>query len=256
MTENQKRARRIEQIKEMRLLDDDFMTKCFEDDLICTEFVLRIVLDKSDLTVKEAKTQHGIKSLQGRSVRLDVRAVCSGGKIYNIELQRSDKGASPRRIRYNACLLDSNTIMPGDDIEQLPETYIIMITENDYWGMDEPIYPIKKYVGDSSITYDDGLHAIYVNGSYRDNPTELTPLGKLIHDFNCRDANDMYYPILANKVRYFKEDMKGVDKMCKRVEDIVKEEIIEDRKEIAKNFIKGGLVPLEEIAQNFGFTFE
>ena len=65
LTDEQKRAELIEQILEMRLLDDDFMTKCFEEDLNCTEFVLRIVLDKPDLVVKEATTQYYIKNLQG-----------------------------------------------------------------------------------------------------------------------------------------------------------------------------------------------
>jgi hypothetical protein len=252
LIENLKRAKRIAQIKDMCLLDDDFMTKCFEEDLKCTEFVLRIVLDISDLVVTEAKTQNTIKSLQGRSVRLDIRAACGNGKIYNIEVERSDKRASPRRIRYNACIIDSNSILPGDDVELLPEPYIIMIPENDYWSMSEPIYTVKKQINDTGIVYDDGLHVLYVNCSYNDDPSEPTPLGKLIHDFNCKNASDMYNPILANRVRYFKEDEKGVAEMCKIVEDYVKEE----KREIAKSIIKDWLMSIEAIAQKFGFTIE
>jgi hypothetical protein len=66
----------------------------------------------------------------------------------------------------------------------------------------------------------------------------------------------MYYPILANRVRYFKEDVKGVDEMCQIVEDIVKEEVKENNKEIAKSIIKDGLMSIEAIAQKFGFTIE
>ena len=37
-----------------------------------------------------------------------------------------------------------------------------------------------------------------------------TALGKLMHDFTCTNAKDMYYEVLADRVHYFKEDEKGV----------------------------------------------
>ena len=37
-----------------------------------------------------------------------------------------------------------------------------------------------------------------------------TALGKLMHDFACTNAKDMYYEVLADRVHYFKEDEKGV----------------------------------------------
>ena len=95
--ENQKREKILKKIQEFCLLDDDFMTKCFEDNIECTELVLRIIMDKADLKVTEARTQYTIKSLQGRSVRLDIDAVDSMGKEYDIEIQRADKGAGTKR---------------------------------------------------------------------------------------------------------------------------------------------------------------
>lgn len=64
----------LQRIKGFRLLDDDFMTKCFENNIECTELLLHIVMDKPDLIVKKAQTQYNLKNLQGRSVRLDVYA--------------------------------------------------------------------------------------------------------------------------------------------------------------------------------------
>ncbi|MDR0197721.1 MAG: hypothetical protein LBI36_05830, partial [Oscillospiraceae bacterium] len=88
----EKRAKILEKIRLMRLLDDTFMTKCFENNIECTRLLLRIILDKPDLIVKSAITQYGVKNLQGRSVRLDVHAADSDGKKYNIEVERGDKG--------------------------------------------------------------------------------------------------------------------------------------------------------------------
>ncbi len=41
-----------------------------------------------------------------------------------------------------------------------------------------------------------------------------------MYDFFCTDANAMYYKELAEKVRYFKEDEKGVANMCKVLEEM------------------------------------
>lgn len=50
-----------------RLLDDDFMSKVFED-TECAAFLLQIILNRDDLKVKKANSQYSIKNLQGRSV--------------------------------------------------------------------------------------------------------------------------------------------------------------------------------------------
>ena len=57
--------------------------------------------------------------------------------------------------------------------------------------------------------------------SYRDQSN----FGRLMHDLRCSDPNDMNYPILAQKTRYFKEDTEGVKGMCKIFEEIKQEGI-------------------------------
>ncbi|MBQ4487567.1 MAG: hypothetical protein II936_11255 [Oscillospiraceae bacterium] len=58
----------------------------------------------------------------------------------------------------------------------------------------------------------------------------------------------MHFKPLADKVRYFKENEKGVATMCKVIEDMRKEAIEYDRVEIAKDMIKDGMLSLEQIA--------
>ena len=65
--------------------------------------------------------------------------------------------------------------------------------------------------------FGDGSHIIYVNAQCKND----TPLGKLMHDFSCTQADDMHYPVLAERVRYFKENVKGVTTMCREVEKLV-----------------------------------
>ena len=68
------------------MLDDDFMHKLFEDKA-CTEFSLKIILNRTDLKVLRVNGQQDIKNLQGRSVRLDILAVDTNNRVYNIEIQ-------------------------------------------------------------------------------------------------------------------------------------------------------------------------
>lgn len=99
-TKEQRMQENLERIKNFRLLDDDFMTKCFENNIECTELLLGIILSKPDLKVHKVVTQYTMKNLQGRSVRLDIYATDSEGKKYNIEIQRDGKGAGRKRARY------------------------------------------------------------------------------------------------------------------------------------------------------------
>ena len=52
------------------------------------------------------------------------------------------------------------------------------------------------------------------------NKDETTPLGKLMHDFFCTNPDDMYYKVLAERVRYFKENDEGVNTMCRVLEEM------------------------------------
>ncbi len=73
-----------------------------------------------------------------------------------------------------------------------------------------------------------------------------------MHDFFCTDPDDMHYEALAEKVRYFKEDEKGIAAMCKVMEKMRSEaanEASEKTKiQLAINLIQLGKLSLEEIA--------
>lgn len=124
----------LQRLRGLRLMDDDFMSKCFENNIECTELVLHIVLGRDDLKVEKVETQHLIKNLQGRSIILDIYATDHVGKQYNIEIQRADRGAGAKRARYHSSLIDANVTEPGDKLENLAETYVIFITERDVMG--------------------------------------------------------------------------------------------------------------------------
>lgn len=251
-----KRQELIAKIQEFCLFDDDFMSKIFEDDKETTELLLHIILNKNDLTVIESKGQVSVKNLLGRSVRLDIKAQDSTGKLYNIEVQRLDDGACEKRARYYSAVLDTNYLLPKMDFDKLPETYVIFITEHDVLGQGLPIYTIERTIKESGTTFEDEAHIIYVNGENKDD----TALGKLMQDFACKLPERMNYKLLAEKTKYYKQNEKGVAKMCKIMDDLKQEGRKEGRKEgkllAYIDLIKSGLLSLKDAAQKLGITEE
>ena len=150
----------LQRLRGLRLIDDDFMAAVFEE-RACAEFLLQIILKRDDLTVKEVHGQYSIKNLQGRSVRLDILAVDRENRAYNIEVQRSDRGASEKRARYNSSLLDANLTDAGDDYDALNETYVIFITENDVLKAGLPIYHVDRTIRETGTFFNDQAHIVY-----------------------------------------------------------------------------------------------
>lgn len=246
-TEERKYQKMLQRVRGFRLLDDDFMTKCFEENIEATELVLRIVLNKPDIKVVKIQTQYSM-NIKGRSLRLDIYATDSEDKKYNIEIQRADKGAGAKRARYNSSLIDSNILPAGFEVENLAETYVIFITENDVIGKNKPIYHIDRYIREADEYFDDGSHIIYVNASYKDD----TELGKLMHDFSVVEPEDMNFKVLANVTGYYKKDKEGIQAMCKAMEDM----ITDDRKDTALRLLKQGVLTNEQIAEGVGLDVE
>ena len=65
----------LQRLRGLRLLDDDFMQKVFEDKA-CTELLLQIILKRADLKVLHVKGQQDIKNLQGRSCFSIILSFC------------------------------------------------------------------------------------------------------------------------------------------------------------------------------------
>lgn len=242
----------LEKLETFCLFDNDFMKKCFEDSTVCVELVLRIILENPDLKVAESSHQYELTNLQGHSLGMDIFATDTEGRKYNIEVQRENSGAKVKRARYHSSLIDGNSLRKGEDFEALPETYVIFITESDVLGYGLPIYKINRCILQNGEVVRDAAHTIYVNGKNRDD----TSLGRLMHDFSCTKAEDMYYKELADRVRTLKETEKGREKMCKIMDEIKEEGRIEGEKFgrvqerilLAKGLLADGNFTLEKIS--------
>ena len=248
----------LAEIERFRLMDDTFMSKCLENAPECIELILQIILGKKDLKVVKSQTEYPIKNLQGRGVRFDVFARDSQGKEYDIEIQRAKDGAEPKRARYNSALMDANALKSGEDFDKLRDTYVIFITENDVMGKDLDLYAFDRVDKAAGLDLHDGTHIIYVNGATHSN----SDIGKLMHDFLCSNAAEMYFDILKRQVSQFKNSEEGRHYMCEAMERIEArgkaEGKVEGKRETmiatAKRLLANGKLMLKEIAECTGLS--
>lgn len=238
-------------IKNFTLMSDIFMRNVFKQ-RECLEYVLQVIMEKQDLKVIEQIIQKDYKNLQGRSAIMDCVARDSEGKQFDVEIQQDNEGASPKRARYHSGLMDMNTLNPGQDFDELPESYVIFITRDDILGYDFPIYHIDRHIKEADDSFQDEAHIIYVNSRKQ----EDTELGRLMHDLHCKNADEMHSPVLAKRVHELKDTQKGVELMCHEMEKIYSEGMesgekrgeLKAKKETALSLAEMGL-PVEKIAK-------
>ena len=265
-TEYQKILKRKETLKaigELCLLDDNLMTLVFDRNIEATELLLNVILQRNDLKVLEVVGQREYKNPMsgGRSITIDIYAMDGNDKVYDVEVQRASEGADSHRARFHSSMIDTKMLKAGQEFKEIHDSYVIFITASDVIGAGHSLYHVNRMIEETGTYFGDGSHIIYVNGSYKN---DNDPIGKLMHDFRCLNSADMFYPILASQVKYFKETEGGQDIMCqvfddlaeKRAEKRAEEARIEEKKAFARRLIARGKQTVEEIAEDADLPIE
>lgn len=241
-------------LDKMRLMDDDFFSETLNDKPEAVQFIINTILERNDIRIESARTQVEYKSATKRSIRLDVEARDSEGRLLDVEVQRAEEGTSVRRARFHSSVIDRTLLKKGMGFDEMVDSYVIFITEKDKFGKGIPAYHVERTIEElDGASFGDGSHIIYVNGEYRD---EGHPIGRLMHDFNCTKANDMFSKVLAEEVRYLKETERGQMRVCKLIEDRTKEAVHESQVENALKMLNDGVLTLEKVASYSGLTLE
>lgn len=224
----------LDRLKRLRPMDDDFMRGMLKDNQPLAEFIVRIILDKPDFRFIRFETQADMKRVTGaRSVIFDGLGTEDSGRKLDLEVQRADKGAEPERARFYSSVLDIENLDKNQSFTELPDTCVIFITENDFFGEGKPVYHIERMNITTGKPFNDRTVILYVNGRYDGEDA----LGYLMHDFNCADPDDMHYSEMAERTRYLKENPKGVSQMCRIMEDMRDETRKETSMDIAMKMI-------------------
>ena len=232
-------------IASLTLMDDLFMQVVLEEQA-CTEYILQTILGKSSLKLKEQRLQKRLPNLHGRALVLDCLCNDDKGLLYNIEVQNSSAGATPKRARYHAALMDTHSLKKGEKFSKLPESYVIFITDKDVLGEGEQLYQIERVIRKSGSLFRDGSHILYFNTARQDD----NALGKLARDFKEANPKEIQSEVLSHRVASLKEaklDREGVKKMNVLLEKYRKKAVEEGiEKGIEKGLAQGMQQGLEK----------
>ena len=223
-TNDQERKKKI--ISKLRMIDDIFFQKMFEDIKVCQE-ILRICMENSRLEVLEVMPQKDLKNLQGRSVRLDVHCKLGDGRYVDVEVQRGNNDDHLRRVRYNGSCLTVNIMETGTDFRKVPDVCVIYITEFDLFQGGRTVYHVNKVVQETGKIIDDGLKEIYLNAKVDDGSIQAA----LMQNFILEDVSDERFPEVSRRFYELKHSEVEVTHMCKELQEYYAEGREEGREE-------------------------
>lgn len=249
------REKLIEAGKEYNLLSDAFMSVALRDIPAC-QYVLRILTGIKDLKVREVRPQYRVSKIESHDAVLDVLAEDETGRLFDLEIQRADTLDHARRTRFYSSMIDSSYLEKGKTYADLPDVYIIYVSETDLWKAGYTTYELKKGFKNVPLFYDDGQHVLYINAAVNDG----SETAKLMDYFKTADPDDMEHGELSQRVHFLKCDEGGLSEMCEVTERIYKmgredgrdegraEGREEEKQATARNLFKLG-IPVETIAK-------
>ena len=213
MNFDENEIRRI--VQNLCMMNNKFLNRMLVDNREAAEIFLRVIMKDDTIRVMEVSIQSFIQNLYGHSAQLDILAQDGLGRYFNVEVQRSDEGAPVRRARYYSSVLDTHFLQPGVDYDELPDSYVIFITENDVLKKNLPLYTIDRIIKEDGTDFDDGSHIIYVNSKIQDD----TALGRLMQDLYCKNPDELNYKEFAERMKFLKYNKEGEEKMTDLIEE-------------------------------------
>ena len=98
-----------------------------------------------------------------KSIRLDVYFE-DGDSVYDIEIQKVDKGNLPRRTRMYSSMMDANMLDKGLDYNALKKSYVIFICLFDPFKRGRKMYFFENLCRDEpDLPLGDGRYTMFVN---------------------------------------------------------------------------------------------
>ena len=234
------------------MMNNRFMNFMLDDNKKAAQVFLRVILGDDKIKVRNVRIQSFIQNIYGHSSQLDILAQDSKGRYFNVEVQRSDEGAPARRARFYSSILDTHFLQPGKLYEELPDTYVIFITENDVLHDNLPLYNIKRRIDENAKCFEDGSHIIYVNSQRRDD----TALGKLMQDLYCTEPKNLHYHEFAERMEFLKYSKEGEEKMTDVIEEYAAKKAEAVAKEAAKKTAQARNVELAKDLLSEGESIE
>ena len=154
----------VKPLEELTLMDDYMFGTVMRDTANLKpllESILNITIVDIDFvepqkTEKEGYLSHGI--------RMDLYVKDSHGQIFNVEVQTSDQKNLPKRMRYYQSVIDVDILSPGDNYNDLKQSYVIFICNYDTHSQGRYLYMFEnRCIQDTDLAFGDQTMKVIVN---------------------------------------------------------------------------------------------
>ena len=172
---------RIKSVDELTFTDDGMFQAVMREPEICSEVIERLLhLKVSRIEYPELeKTIAPYFSSKG--VRLDVY-LKDPEKIIDVEMQSYPKQSLPLRSRYYQSMIDADSIVKGQDYQELKSSYILFICKGDPFRDENGIpFGLPRYTLTTKcqeierLNFDDKITKVFYNASgYDKEPDKRT----------------------------------------------------------------------------------
>ena len=149
--------------EELEIKDDFMFAKVMRDKKLCKKLLERLLQTKvSDIVYLEEQKSINIEK-DAKSIRLDVY-IEEGNRVFDLEMQTTDKRNLPKRSRYYQGMIDLNTIEKGENYKKLKESYVIFICTFDPFHQEKAQYTFENFcIEDKELRLNDGAKKIFFN---------------------------------------------------------------------------------------------
>lgn len=256
---------RIETWEELQIKNDFLFAKVMSDKKICIKLLETLLQIKvKDIVYLEHEKKLDVEK-DAKSVRLDVY-IEGDNRVFDIEMQATDKKNLPKRSRYYQGMIDLNTIQKGDDYDELKESYVIFICTFDPFGKGMAQYTFENLcLEDKKLGLNDGTRKIFFNAKGYIN-AEDEDIREFLKYVNGGKSENPFVKELEDKVAQVKSNREwGMEYMTLRMRDRENQEIgrEEERQEGIKKMVSAlksfGIPPqsiLLKIQEEYNLTPE
>lgn len=151
--------------EELEIKDDFLFAKVMRDKKICMMLLEKLLQTEiEDIVYLEEQKTLDIQK-DAKSIRLDVY-VEGGNRVFDLEMQTTDKRDLSRRSRYYQGMIDLNTIEKGESYKKLKESYVIFICTFDPFRQGKAQYTFENLcLEDTELKLNDGTRKVFFNAS-------------------------------------------------------------------------------------------
>ena len=197
-------------IEELTFTDDGMFQAVLHEPGICAELVERLLHVKVGRIEYPELEKTIAPFYSSKGVRLDVYLKDSD-KVIDVEMQSYPQEAIGLRMRYYQSMIDTDSLLKGQDYPELPASYILFICRNDpFMNENNKAYELPRYtfrtqcIEDNAVNLDDKtLKVIYNASAYREEKDEeVRAFLKYVY------TNDPGKDVFSSRLSAIVEDIK------------------------------------------------